>query len=449
MQRKAMTILQVSPTDIGGGAEKVAFDLHQAYLARGLDAWLAVALDQSHALNVIEIPHMRQSAWSQTLLRAAGAVSDKRKGAKGGMWALDRFLRLAATPRRMSTILRGHEDHDFPSTARLLELTPTPPHILHLHNLHGAYFDLRRLPQIAAEVPTIITMHDVWLLTGHCAYPMECDRWTGGCGDCPNLGRYVPIRRDGSEHNLEVKQRALSGGFVHLATPSKWLKGLVERSGVSSSVAETRVIPNGVDLRVFAPGDKTAARALIGLPDDVLVVLYAARSAKSSPFKGFDVLEAALPRIAQGLNGRPAMMLAVGQEASDTEIEGIPVRFVPFVEDPSRVATYYQAADIYLHPARAENMPLAVLEALACGVPVVASDAGGIPEVVHDGETGLLFANGESESLASATLSLVANEELRAELSIRGAELARTHYSLDRQVEMYLDWYAELAGDAT
>ena len=300
------------------------------------------------------------------------------------------------------------------------------------------------LPALSRRVPTILTMHDVWPLTGHCAYPMVCERWKTGCGDCPDLALPQPIRRDSSAENARIKRAALTDGRVHVATPSRWLMGLVEQSGVGASLAGTRVIPNGVDTSVFAPGDRGEARAELGLPPDATIVLFSARSVRSSPFKGFETLEAALPMIAAG-NGKGLLLIALGEDAPESTVGSVPIRFVPFAENPETVARYYQAADLYLHPARAESFGLAPLEAMACGIPVVASDAGGIPEIVVNGETGMLFANGDANALAAAATLLLGDHERRASMGEVGRERVEREFTLRLQVERYLGWYAELA----
>jgi glycosyltransferase involved in cell wall biosynthesis len=361
---------------------------------------------------------------------------------------LERSLRVAADPTRLGGVLRGHEDFRFPATLGLLDLPPRTPSVLHLHNMHGGYFDVRALPALSATVPTFVTLHDAWLLTGHCAYPLECDRWRTGCGECPALDRYVPLVRDGSARNRSVKLDAVRRSRLRVATPSAWLRRLVDESGLAEHLVDLRVIPNGVDTRVYAPGDRTAARAALGIRSDARVLLFSARSAKTSPFKDFATLEGALETVAASSGADDLVMIALGEDGPDGRIGGATLRFLPFEEDPVAVARHYHAADVYVHPARAETFGLSVLEAMACGVPVVASDAGGIPEVVTDGETGLLFPAGDPRRLAEQILRVLADADLRRRLSEAGTERARSQFSLERQVDRYLEWYgSDAAGE--
>src|SRR5207249_551013 len=120
------------------------------------------------------------------------------------------------------------------------------------------------------------------------------------------------------------------------------------------------------------------------------------------------------------------------------------VRFIPYQNDPNAVARYYQAADVYVHAARVDTFPMAVLEAMACGVPVVASAVGGIPEQFEDGHAGFLVRAGDREGFAARLAQLLASHTLRCRMGGQGAECVSRHFDLQRQVDTYLEWYREL-----
>ena len=101
------------------------------------------------------------------------------------------------------------------------------------------------------------------------------------------------------------------------------------------------------------------------------------------------------------LKSKSAFMLciALGETAPSEQIGDIEIRFVPYQKDPEQVARYHQAADIYIHPARADTFPTTIIEALACGTPVVATAVGGIPEQIVEGKTGFLVPVGDAGAM--------------------------------------------------
>lgn len=443
-----MSVLSVSPSVAGGGAERVATSLHEAYVSRGMDSWLAVSNINADAPNLLQIQRdYGRNAWARQLLKPAWALDAPDVPRNGAASSLSRILRVMAEPQRWARVARGHEDFDFPWTAHLLELPPRRPDVLHLHNLHGGYFDIRQLPALSRQVPTVLTLHDTWLLTGHCAQPFDCSRWREGCGKCPDLDRYVPIRADNSAENCAVKRRAAAlGSMLGIAAPSKWLLDMVSDAGLLGEGREGRVIPNGVDTRVFSPGDRDAARTELGLPANKRIVLVAAKGVRDNPYKGFDTLEAALAGLPERLR-RDIQLVALGGDGLPSQVGGVEALGVPFVTNEERMASYYRAADVFVHPSRAEVFGLAVVEAMACGTAVVVSDAGGLPEIVEHGSTGLVFGAGVAPELATQLAFMFEDEQMQARLGREANKRATVHYSIDRQVVSYLDWYTQLLNE--
>ena len=411
-----MRVLQVSTTDRGGGGEAVALGLHRELRRRGHEAWLAVGRRQGDEEGVLAIGN----------------------GSHGSRPRLGRAARALRDPGVALDLLRGREDFRFPASRRVLELPPRPAQVLHLHNLHGAYFDLHALPDLTAGQPTIATAHDEWLFTGHCAYTLGCERWLTGCGRCPHLHVYPGLRVDGTAGNWQRKRELHARSRLHVVAPSRWLLERIEHSVLASAAATARVIPNGVDPGVFRPGEREGARSRLGLPPDAHVVVFTAQATRANPYKDFPTLREALASLRPE---RPLVAVALGEEAAPERIGSAELRSA--LVDPAGVAEHLRAADLYVHATRADNHPLAVLEALACGAPVVASRVGGIPEQLT-GETGVLVEPGEAEALSRAISELLADPDRRARMAGAAAEDARSRFTLSRQVDAYVELYGEL-----
>ncbi|MBZ0305902.1 MAG: glycosyltransferase [Anaerolineae bacterium] len=250
-----MRILQASSSDTGGGAERIAWLLFEAYRQRGHESALAVGKKHSDDPDVLLIPNetTRDSALWTGFWRRQHRKMQPVQGR--GAWRVGRVFYDLAEPIRTVRRQLGHEDFAFPATRQLLNLQPQ---IFHAHNLHNGYFDLRLLPEISRSATTILTLHDEWLLTGHCAYAIDCPLWETGCGHCPDLSLYPAIKRDATAYNWRRKAEIYRKSRLYVATPSQWLMDRVKRSMLNP--VETRVIPHGVDGSVFRPADKNAAK---------------------------------------------------------------------------------------------------------------------------------------------------------------------------------------------
>ncbi len=465
---RPLRILAVSSADRGGGAERVAAALVRAARLRGHEAWLAVGRKRENDPDVIAIPDREpgETTWARLCWAAHDALGP---AASVGSWIsrARNTLRRAARPAALGAWLSGLEDFEFPGSRRILSFAPRRPDLVHAHNLHGWYFDLRTLPALAREVPLLLTLHDMWLFTGHCAHSFGCDRWEHGCGDCPDLRIYPSVPRDRTADNWRRKRDIYAEGRFFLAAPCAWLLDRARRSMLAPGIADARVIPHGVDLRVFRPADRREARRALGLPEDGPLVLVMADGLGRSMWKDVPTMRAALERF-EGAAGRVRggagpILLAVGRDAAPERIGAVTVRFSPYQTTAEGLARHYQAADLYLHAARADTFPSTVLEALACGTPVVATAVGGIPEQIRghapagrawvaalnpcreDDGTGALVPPGDAAALAEAASTLLGDERLLARLGENAARDACARFDAERCAEAYLAYYRAIA----
>lgn len=205
-------------------------------------------------------------------------------------------------------------------------------------------------------------------------------------------------------------------------------------------------IPNGIDVEAFARGrvDRAAARREMGVPSDAFLVASVGRLV---PVKGHIHLIDALPEV---LRWRPdAAVLIVGDGALRCDLEararslGVADRvFLPGHREG--VADILEAADLFALPSLNEGLGLALVEAMAMGLATVASRVGGVPEVVLDGETGLLTPPRDAGALARAILRLMEDAEGRRRMGEAGRERARAHFSIERTVRETERLYEEL-----
>jgi glycosyltransferase involved in cell wall biosynthesis len=455
--RPSLCILLVNTSDQGGGAEAVSTQLRKALLARDHEAYLAVGV--RHDQESVFIANWEERSWlSRRLLRLSHTIEDHR-GRMGGEGAISRTFRWLAGPIRDTRKRLGHEDFYFPATDNLLALTPSPVDLVHIHNLHGDYFDLRQLSSISRRVPTAVTLHDQWMMTGHCAYSLDCERWRTGCGSCPHLDTYPAIPRDSTRGNLARKRSIYSKSRLYLSAPSQWLLDQIPDSALSQAVrGTTRLIPNGVDQSVFNASRRAAERADLGVPEDTIVVTFVANYALSNPYKDWTTLHDAL-RLLGERSPKRVLAFAIGESGKRNQLGNVTVQPVDRVDDKERLASWYCASDLYVQPSRADNHPLTVLESLSCGTPVVATAVGGILEQLRPlssvpgsvrggvpvGEaTGVLVPVADPEALARCLTNLIERPHDLAQMANNAARDARERFTLDRYVSETLDWYHDI-----
>jgi len=245
------------------------------------------------------------------------------------------------------------------------------------------------IPQARERAATVWTLHDMWALgSGKESYwqgeesPAESGKGQGSAGG----------KREGEiSKTSRVEEVFRAGGKfpVTVTAPSGWLAEVTRRITGHGCIH----LPNPMDLDLFGPGDQPLARKQLGLPETGLVVLAGADSL-ADPRKGFDLLLGAWEQV------RPAhATLALFGRHGNAKPGQV---YLGNLDSDARMAAAYRAADLYVHPARMENAPCTVQEALACGTPVLAFAVGGIPEMITHGKNGFLAKEVSVASLQEA-----------------------------------------------
>jgi len=439
-----MNILQVNFLDNRGGAARIAWTLHQAYPDSGHQAWMVVGSrlsDDDHVFQIGSHIFPEDSILSKLYWPTRDCL--KRITGKDLETIVTRINRV----RFKFNDLLGHENYFNPITGSIPRIPPSLPDIIHAHNLHDEYFDLRFLHNLSTSHPFLITLHDAWLFSGHCAHSFDCMRWKTGCGACPYLDTPPAIKRDATAHNWRRKKRIYKQSKLYLASPSKWMMDIAKDSIIASAVKKSKVIHNGIDLSIFTPSENRSVRKALDIPSNALVLLFVSLGTKDNVFKDFTTIRDSLEIIDRLWNGDHLIFLALGGEKAISRIGKIDVMFMPYSHDSRIVAQYFQSADVYIHASRADTFPTVILESLACGTPVVATAVGGIPEQIRHGETGFLTISGDAQELANRVIQLLKESSLRKKFSVNAERDAVKRFGHKRMVDEYLDYYQEIIAD--
>ena len=213
----------------------------------------------------------------------------------------------------------------------------------------------------------------------------------------------------------------------------------------SVSSAKVRCIHNGVDLTRFSPRcPPHTLRAALSLPQGVPVVGSIGRFVA---FKGYGYLLEAAHLIQQSRPDVCWILVGDGELRAELEAQAHDlglherVRFTGWRED---VPDILALCDVFVLPSVGEHFGRVLIEAMAMAKPVVATDAGGVPEIVIHGETGLLVPPGQPKALADAALTLLSDPAGAARLGLAGRQRAEEFFSLSRHIEAVEAIYAEL-----
>ena len=326
------------------------------------------------------------------------------------------------------------------------------PDVIHLHwTYSGRFIPLLMLPSLTRRFPLVWTFHDMYPFTGGCTASLGCERWQNGCGNCPqqkgktDYTSMPPLKHDSTAVLWRIKRQVYSCSRFSIICPSRWMADLVRQSPILAD-KPIHHIANGQDTDFWKPLDKRACKLALGIAYDRKVLLVVGKSNNVFAYPGrrpvllkaLDKLRYAAPHLAQQI-----ALIYVGEGGHKNKPEGYDVVAVQTVTSQAMLRICYNAADLLIQPTQFDNLPGTIQEALACGTPVIASNVGGVPDLVRHKENGYLARPDAPQEFADGVHCLLSDTGLRKQLSLNARRIAVEEYSYRVIAPRMTDIYGE------
>jgi len=315
--------------------------------------------------------------------------------------------------------------------------------VIHLSWINQGMLSLKDIRKILdSGKPVVWTMHDIWPATGICHVALNCRRYQTSCGYC----RLLP--HGGSVHDLSYqvfkrKKSLLNRRTISFVTCSKWLEKEAKKSAILYGQPICS-IPNPIDTHVFRPIDRKLARQRARIPQDMKVILFAAQRIINENKGIFYFIEACHKMAAEHPEVVHKTFVAVlgGGKGNIGDVFDFCTGKLGYVNDTRQLVDIYNAADVFVLPSLSENLPNTIMEAMACGVPSVGFNVGGIPEEIDHKKNGYVAAYRDVDDLAKGLYWVLYEADYDA-LSREAVHKVVTNYSQHAVAMKYIEVYNE------
>lgn len=354
-----------------------AYRLHTAMLKNGIDSKMLSLTSEILEGNVVENLDRKASAIALINEKCEHFIT-KHSDPKFGLFSFPLF------------------GNDISSHEMVLQAE-----VIYIHWAIGGFLNFNSIRKIASlNKPVIFFMHDMWTLTGGCHHSFDCVKYKVHCNNCPMFpGEKI---KDVSYKGFRKKNSTFSKfNNLYFIAPSKWLFNCASESNLLKN-KPTYYIPNILDTSTFKPFEKKVAREILNIDSDAKVMAFGASSI-NNPYKGWSYLKESLQLLFNQTQIKNIIVIIFG-EGNKEQIKNdikFPIKFVGKLKDDYSLALIYNAADVFIAPSVADNLPTTIMESLACATPVIAFNVGGIPDMVIHKKNGYLAKYKDSKDLAA------------------------------------------------
>lgn len=404
-----MNIIHVNNVDILGNRFN-GYDMQRTLNPQGIDTKQFVMDRMSSDPNVLSIPHPSETPYFRKRVTACEAE------------------------------LSIH-DMIYPYGWRLMD-TPEfkAADIVHYHLLHNYFGALPLLPEMSKRKPSVLTVHDPWIFTGHCIYPINCKKWLSGCGNCDALDLVFPMKEDRTALMWEIKKDIYRAADLNLIVASHFMYDYVKKSPITAHMDHVYEIPFGIDTTLFSDKlERAEIRRKLGIPANDFVLFF--RSDRS-PYKGLQCIKDMLGQLR---SIRPVTILTVVEKGNLESFKGqFNLMEYGWVTEDSFLAELYAACDVFLMPSTAEAFGLMAIETMASARPIIVCDGTSLPGVTFAPDCGISIPQNDARAMCAAVERLMVHPEECAKRGRRGRELAKEFYRYEDYVDRHIKLYEEI-----
>ena len=410
-----MKILLINTNDISGGAARAAYRLHTGLLKSGVDSTYLVKNKNTNTEKVITITDNKYKLKSKINNRLNNYLIKTYKNRDNTIFSADLFS---------SNIHKIINQMDID--------------LVHLHWVNG-FLNIKSIGKI--NKPIVWTLHDMWPFTGGCHYSQNCEKYKIECENCTllNSNKKNDLSRRIFKQKVKVYNNIKNLTIIAL---SKWIADCAKKSEVFKN---RRIInlPNPINTKEFEPIDKKNVRRILNLPIDKKIILFGAMSADSDKRKGYLYLKEALKNISISKDELEIVIFGSNKDEIKNEF-GIKTKYTGSFSDNLSLKLLYSAADVMVVPSTQENLSNMIMESMSCGIPIIAFDIGGNPDMIEHQQNGYLAKPFESEDLARGMGWVLEDEERHKQLSYNARQKVLKSFDFKRIIPKYIELYKDI-----
>jgi glycosyltransferase involved in cell wall biosynthesis len=309
--------------------------------------------------------------------------------------------------------------------------------IIHIHWSPGL-IDIEKAPLYFMDKPVCLTIYDMYPFTGGC-HNEKCEKFKEECINCYLLKDEV---KEIASINFNIKKDSYNLLNLYVVASNNCLKRKAEESGIFGLDTEIKVIPPSVPLEKFSKENKKRVREHLQLPLDKHILIFCCSSLKNRRNDLERLIEALTFLKKENLDFYLILLGAYPEEIKRNL--SFPVHAVGFVPYEEIMCWYYSASDIFINPSTQTGIPVSVLEAMSCGIPVVGFDYGGIKDVIEHKKNGYLAKTYDIEDFASGIKWILEDEERKKYMSLNSRKRIKYVFNLENVATEYIKLYENM-----